>query len=111
MIIIHVSIIINTLFCLYVASSLQVAGMIDEVDALKVKVKVRVYNPDILVGSTDFTSIAPIYWNLRFHSINIRKCFASVAIHTVLIFVPLGTHYCRVDRGGVDSKLAQGFYT
>ena len=31
---------------------------------------------------------------------------AAEAIHTVAIFVPPGTHYCWVDRGGVDSKFA-----
>ena len=30
----------------------------------------------------------------------------AVAIHTVFISVPPGTHYCCMDRGGVDSKLA-----
>ena len=34
---------------------------------------------------------------------------AAVAINTGPI--PPGTHYCWVDRAGVDSKLAQGFYT
>ena len=36
---------------------------------------------------------------------------AAVDIHTVPNFPPLGTHYCWVDRSGVDSKFAQGFYT
>ena len=36
---------------------------------------------------------------------------AAEAIHTVPIFVPPSTHCCWVDWGGVDSKLAQGFFT
>ena len=37
--------------------------------------------------------------------------FADVAIHIVPIFVQPGSHYCWVDRGGINSKLVQGFYT
>ena len=36
---------------------------------------------------------------------------AAVAIHSVSIFIPPGTHYCWVDRGSVDFELAQGFHT
>ena len=34
---------------------------------------------------------------------NATQFSAVVAIHTMPIFIPLGTHYCWVDRGGVDS--------
>jgi hypothetical protein len=37
--------------------------------------------------------------------------FAADAIHIVSVFVPLGTHYCWVARGNVDSNLDQVFYT
>ena len=42
--------------------------------------------------------------------------YAAEAIRTVLIIIPPGTHYCWVDRGGVNSRLAyiriqQGCYT
>ena len=40
---------------------------------------------------------------------NTAQYSAAVAIHTVPVFLPPGTQYCWVDRGGVDSKLAQGF--
>jgi hypothetical protein len=33
------------------------------------------------------------------------------AIHKVPSFIPPGTHYCKVIRGNVDTKLAQGLYT
>ena len=36
---------------------------------------------------------------------------AAEAIHKIPIFVSIGTHYYWVAGGGVDSKLAQGFYT
>ena len=42
---------------------------------------------------------------------NAAQVSAAVTIHTKQIFVLPGTHYCWVDRGGVDSKLAQGFDT
>ena len=42
---------------------------------------------------------------------NATQFSVVVAIHIVLIFIPPGTHCCWVDRGDVDSKLAQGFYT
>ena len=40
---------------------------------------------------------------------NATQFSRAVVIHTLLIFVPPGTHYWRVDRGGMDSKFAQGF--
>ena len=40
---------------------------------------------------------------------NAAQFSAAVAIYTVPIFVPPGTHYYWVGRGGVDSNLAQGF--
>ena len=36
---------------------------------------------------------------------------AAEVIHTVSIFNPPGTHCYWMDRGVLDSKLAQGFYT
>ena len=67
-------------------------------------------------GSADFTVIAPRYWNLlsQSHHLpgkNSAQFSAAVAIQTVPIFIPPGTHYYWVDRGSMDSKLAQGFYT
>ena len=35
---------------------------------------------------------------------NAVQFYAGVALRTVPIFVPPGTHYCRVTRGGVDLK-------
>ena len=67
------------------------------------------------VDSADFTLITPRYWNSLLQSNlpgeNAAQVSAAVAIHTVPISIPPGTHYCWVDRDGVDSKLAQGFYT
>ena len=67
------------------------------------------------VGTADLVLFTPRYWNSLFHSLislaRMQLIFCSVAIHTVPIFVPPGTHYCWVDRGSVDSKLAQGLYT
>ena len=54
---------------------------------------------------------------LKFHlsvylsSENAAQFSAAVAILSVPIFIPPGTHYWWVDRGGVDLKLAQGFNT
>ena len=65
------------------------------------------------VGSADFTLISLRYWNSLVQSHlpreNAVQFSAAVAIHTVPIFFPPGTHYWRVDRGSVDSKLVQGF--
>ena len=67
-----------------------------------------------VLGTANFTLFTPRCWNSFFHSlISLGKCrafSADVAIHTVPIFVLPSTHY-RVDRGGVDAKLSQGFYT
>ena len=41
---------------------------------------------------------------------NAGQFSAPAVIHIVPIFIPHGTHYCWVDRGGEDSKLAQGVY-
>ena len=75
----------------------------------------HVYSPDIPVSSADFTLITPKYWNSLFQSHlpgqNAAQFSAAVANRTVLNLVPPGTHYCWVDRGGMDSKLVQGFYT
>ena len=67
-------------------------------------------------GSADFTLFTPQVLELTLsqsHLLgeNAAQFSAPVAIRTVPIFVPPSTQYCWVDRGGVDSKLAQGFYT
>ena len=41
---------------------------------------------------------------------NTAQFSAAVANHTIPIFVPPGIHYSWMDRGGVNSTLAQGFY-
>ena len=74
----------------------------------------RVYNPDI--PQRILHLLTPGIWNLvLFHSHfpgkNAMQCYTSVAIYAVPIFVPPGTHCCWIYRGGVDSKLARGFYT
>ena len=68
-----------------------------------------VCSPDIPRSSASFTLITPRYWSSLFHNLNslgrIQRNFSAVvAIHTVPILF-------LVDRGGVDSKFAQGFYT
>ena len=78
-----------------------------------IKIKVYVYSPDIPV---DFRVIIPRYWNSLFHSLvslegNATQFSATEATYTVPILVPPGTHYCWVNRGGVVSKLARGYYT
>ena len=50
------------------------------------------------MGTHSFTVSSP--WG------ECRQFSAAEAIHT--IFRPPGTHFCWVDRGSVDSKLAQG---
>ena len=42
---------------------------------------------------------------------NAAQFATAVAIHSVPIFVQAGTHYCWMDRVGVDSQLAQSFET
>ena len=61
-------------------------------------------------GSADFYIIYPQVLELALSlshlpGENAAQFSAAVAIRTVLIFVPPGTHYCWVYRGGVDSKL------
>ena len=72
-------------------------------------------SPDIPLGSADLTLITPRCWNSLFLTHipgeNAAQFSALVTIHTVPIFIPPGTHCSWVDRGGVDSKLSQGFYT
>ena len=75
-----------------------------------------VYNPDIPVGSADFTSSTTRYWNLISHSltslVRMQHNFsAAVAIRTVPILTPPGALYCWVDNGDVDSMLTPGFCT
>ena len=84
---------------------------------VKVKVKVYVYSPDIPVNR--FSGLYIIYPQVLELTLSqshlpgehAAQFSAAVAIRTVPSFVPPGTHYCWVDRGGVASKLAQGFYT
>ena len=77
------------------------------------RVKVSVYGPDIPVGSRLYINYSEALEFLlsqsRLPGENVPQFSAVVAIHTVPIFIPPGTHYCWVDRGGVDSELAQGF--
>ena len=49
----------------------------------------------------------------QFHLLgeNAEQYSAAVAIRVVPIIVPPGTYCCWVDRGGMDSEFAQGFYT
>ena len=42
---------------------------------------------------------------------NAAQFAAAVANHTAPLFIPPGNHCCWVDRGDMDSKIAQGFYT
>ena len=75
---------------------------------------VYVYSPDMLVSSADLTLITLMYWNslLSFISLGVVQHFsAAEAIHIVLTFVPPGTHYYWIVRGGADLKFDQGFYT
>ena len=82
-----------------------------------IKVKVHFYSPDILVYRFSGLNINyPHVLKLthpQSHLLgeNATQFSAAVAIHAVPIFIPPGTHYCWKDRGSVDSKLAQGFYT
>ena len=70
------------------------------------------------MGSTDFILIPASSWpGIGTHSFTVStpwgECIAfsaAIAIHTLPIFVPPGTHYSWVDRGGVNSKLPQGLY-
>ena len=74
------------------------------------KVKVCVHSPDIPIGSGTLHQLPP---GIK-HSFTVSSPWgecstfsAAVAIHTVPIFVPPGTHFCCVvDGGGVASKLA-----
>ena len=74
-----------------------------------------VYNPDIPRFSGFYINLPKVLELNRspFHlpGENAAQFSAVVAIHTVPIFVPPGTHYRWVGRGGVDLKFAQGFYT
>ena len=66
------------------------------------------------VGSVDFTLITPRHWNsFSLTSLGrMQHVFCSWGhSHRINFLVPPGTHHCLVNRGGVDLKLAQGFYT
>ena len=81
---------------------------------MNVKAKAYIYSPDIPICTTDLTSITPRYCNSFTVSSPLAEYSAfsaAEAIHTVSIFILLGTHHCWVDRDGVDLKLAHGFYT
>ena len=42
----------------------------------------------------------------------VRTTYTMLVTYIIItIFVPPGTHYYWVDSGGVDSMLAQDFYT
>ena len=68
-----------------------------------IKVKVHVYSLEIPVGLAELTLTQS-----HLPRENAAQFSAAVAVFTVPILVPCGTHYCWVDRGGVDLKLAQG---
>ena len=78
------------------------------------KVKVHVYSPDIL---SKFTGLYMSYTQVleltlsQYHlpGENAAQFSAAVAVHTVPFFVSCGTHYCWVDRSGVDSNLPKAF--
>ena len=61
----------------------------------------RVYSPDIPVGSADFINYPQVleFTLSQFHlpADYAAKLSAAVAIHTVPIFVQPGNHYCWVD--------------
>ena len=71
-----------------------------------IKVKVYVYSPDIPGSLVNFTLFTPGIGITLSQSLlpgeNAAQCSAAVAIRTVPLFVPPGTHCCWVDRGGVD---------
>ena len=75
-----------------------------------VKVKVYVYSPDI--PACRFSGLYINYPQVlelklsQSHLPGLGENAAKVSV-AVLIFVPPGTHFCWVDRAGVDSKLAQ----
>ena len=73
-----------------------------------VKVKVYVYSPDIPVGSADFTSITQVLeFTLSQSPLpgeNAAPFSAAVAIRTVPIFVPLGTHYCCLPKDSTHNQ-------
>ena len=78
------------------------------------KVKVYIYISDILKVHWNLHQLPPI---IGTHSFTVSfpwgecRAFSAVeAIHTVPIFVPPGTHYCWVARGGIGSSLAQGLF-
>ena len=85
-------------------------------ERVNVKVKVCVYSPDIPCSFSRLYINYPKVLELTLSQSHLpgetaAQFSAALANHTVLIFVPPGTHYCWVDRGVVDSNLAQGFYT
>ena len=81
------------------------------------RVKMRIYSPDIPIGSLEFTSLhitCPKVLDLvllqsHLPGENAAQFSAAGAIHTVPIFISPGSHHCCVDRGNVDSNL--GFDT
>ena len=85
---------------------------------LKVKIKVQVH---VIVQISQYTVSADfIFYTPRYLKIlsechldvdNAVQFSAAVAIHTLPIFVPPGTHYYWVDRSSADLKISQGFYT
>ena len=91
-------------------------GSMSPLYRVKVKVKVDIYTDDIPVDSIDFTEITPRYWNSHSHRLlslgRMSSHFLQLKSFTKYqVLVLLGTHYCWVARGGVDSKLVQRFYT
>ena len=74
----------------------------------KVKVKVNVYSPDIPSRFRGLYISYPQVLEPTLSQSHLSGENAAETIHTVLIFVPPGTHCYRVDRGSVDSKPVSG---
>ena len=65
-------------------------------------VKVVIYSPDVPEGSLDFRFPTRYFWNSLFHSLISVHYLQLMPFTHYLFFVPPGTHYCWVTRGGVD---------
>ena len=81
-----------------------------------VKVKVYVYSSDVpntisrlYISYPQVLELA--LWQSHLPGDDAAQFTAAGPIYIAPIFVPPSTHCCRVDRGDVDMKLAQSFYT
>ena len=71
---------------------------------MNVNVNVSVHSLKFPLSSADFNNLRPWYWNSLLCSLissgeNLQFAHFAAAIASFL--VPLGTHHCWVDRGGV----------